>query len=116
MIRKAEECRVELKEHMRDGDGTVELTHFIAGPEEMNGKGRLCSKIHLRPGTSIGYHVHDKDAEIFYIMKGTAEYNDGGEVKTVKAGDVTICPTGMGHGIANRSEEDVELVAVIVYA
>ena len=49
-------------------------------------------------------------------MKGTAEYNDGGEVKTVKAGDVTICPTGTGHGIANRSEEDVELVAVIVYA
>ena len=33
----------------------------------------------------------------------------------IKAGDVTICPTGTGHGIANRGEETLELVAVIVY-
>ena len=25
MIRKADECRVEYREHMRDGDGTVEM-------------------------------------------------------------------------------------------
>jgi len=29
---------------------------------------------------------------------------------------VTICPTGQGHGIANKTDEVVELVAVIVYA
>jgi quercetin dioxygenase-like cupin family protein len=49
-------------------------------------------------------------------MKGTAEYNDNGEIRTVKAGDVTICPTGTGHGIANKTDEVVELTAVIVYA
>jgi len=116
MIKRPEELRIEYKEHMRGGDGTVQLTHFIAGPEDLNGKGRLFSKITLNPGCSIGYHVHETDAELFYILKGTAEYNDGGEIKTVKAGDVTICPTGTGHGIANRTEEVVELVAVIVYA
>ena len=116
MIRKAAECKVDYREHMRDGDGTVEITGFIAGDEELNGKGRLFAKITLNPGCSIGYHVHDKDAELFYIMKGTAEYNDGGEVHTVTAGDVTVCPTGTGHGIANRTDEVVELVAVIVYA
>lgn len=116
MIRKPEDFRTEQKEHMRDGDGTVILTHFITGPEELNGKGRLFSKITLNPGCSIGYHVHEKDAELFYILRGTAEYNDAGVIRTVKAGDVTICPTGTGHGIANRSAEVVELVAVIVYA
>ena len=116
MIRKKDACAVEYREHMRDGDGTVQLTSFIAGPQELNDKGRLFSKITLQPGCSIGYHVHEKDAELFYILSGTAEYNDNGEVKTVEAGDVTICPTGQGHGIANRSDEVVELVAVIVYA
>lgn len=116
MIRKPEEFRIEYKQHMRDGDGTVQLTHFITGPEELNGKGRLFSKITLNPGCSIGYHVHETDAELFYILKGTAEYNDAGVIRTVTAGDVTICPTGTGHGIANRSAEVVELVAVIVYA
>jgi quercetin dioxygenase-like cupin family protein len=115
MIRKPKEFRIEYKEHMRDGDGTVQLTHFITSPEELNGKGRLFAKITLNPGCSIGYHVHEGDAELFYILKGTAEYNDAGEIRQVTAGDVTICPAGTGHGIANKTDEVVELVAVIVY-
>ena len=116
MIRRKDECTTEIREHMRDGDGSVLLTSFIAGPEELNGKGRLFSKITLEPGCSIGYHLHDTDAELFYILRGTAEYNDNGTIRTVSAGDVTICPTGESHGIANRTDETVELVAVIVYA
>ena len=115
MIRHESECNIEYREHMRDGDGTVQITNFITGPEELNGKGHLFSKITLNPGCSIGYHLHDKDAELFYILKGEAEYNDNGEIRTVHAGDVTICPTGTRHGIANRTDEVVELVAVIVY-
>ena len=116
MIRKAEECQVEYRERMRDGEGTVQLTNFIVSPAELNDKGRLFSRITLKPGCSIGFHIHDKDAELFYILKGTAEYNDNGTLTTVRAGDVTICPAGQGHGIANQTEEVVELVAVIVYA
>ena len=116
MIRKAEDCKIEYREHMRDGDGTVQITNFINSPEELNGKGRLFAKITLVPGAGIGYHLHDKDAELFYIIRGTGEYNDNGTVRTVTAGDVTICPTGTSHAITNRSDEVLELVAVIVYA
>ena len=116
MIRKSEDCKVEYREHMRDGKGTVEITNFIEGAQELNDKGRLFAKITLKPGCSIGFHVHEKDSELFYIIKGTAEYNDNGEIRTVSAGDVTLCPAGTGHGIENKTEETVELVAVIVYA
>ena len=116
MIRRENECTVEFREHMRDGDGTVQLTNFINDPKELCEKGRLFSKITLNPGCSIGYHVHETDSELFYILKGTAEYSDNGTIRTVSAGDVTICPPGEGHSIANRTEEIVELVAVIVYA
>ena len=109
MIRKGNECQIEYREHMRDGDGTVQLTNFITGPDE------LFSKITLNPGCGIGYHVHEGDAELFYILKGTAEYSDNGTMINVSAGDVTICPPGTGHSIANRTEEVVELIAVIVY-
>jgi quercetin dioxygenase-like cupin family protein len=114
MIRKSNECNVEHREHMRDGNGIVEITNF-ATPEELNDKGRLFGKITLNPGCSIGYHVHETDSELFYIIKGTAEYNDNGTPVTVTAGDVTICPAGTGHSIANNGDEVVELVATIVY-
>ena len=116
MIRKKNECKVEFREHMRDGMGTVEITNFINGPEELCEKGRMFSRITLKSGCSIGFHVHEKDSELFYILSGEAEYNDNGEIKTVTAGDVTVCPAGTGHGIANKGEETVELIAVIVYA
>ncbi|MBR2264608.1 MAG: cupin domain-containing protein [Firmicutes bacterium] len=115
MIRRKEECKVEYREHMRDGNGTVQLTAFINGPEELNGKGRLFSKITLQPGCSIGYHVHETDAELFYILTGTGMYSDNGTIVTVQPGDVTICETGHGHSIANEGDEVLELVAVIVY-
>ena len=116
MIRKENQCKIEYREHMRGGDGTVLLTNFVNSPEDLCNKGRLFSKITLNPGCSIGYHVHENDSELFYILKGIAQYNDNGNIVTVSAGDVTICPPGQGHGIANKRDEVVELIAVIVYA
>ena len=115
MVKQSSDCVVEYREHMRDGDGTVIITNF-ATREELNNKGRMFSKITLNPGCSIGFHIHEGDSELFYFLTGTAEYTDGDTVKTVKAGDVTVCPAGTGYGVANRTDEVVELIAVIVYA
>ena len=116
MVRRSNECSVENREHMRDGNGTVILTNLAASPAELNDKGRLFAKITLNPGCSIGYHVHEKDSELFYFISGTGVYSDNGEIKAVSAGDVAICPAGTGHSIANESDEVLELIAVIVYA
>lgn len=115
MIKKANECNKDLRENMRGGNGTVEITNF-ATPAELNDKGRLFANITLKPGCSIGYHVHENDSELFYLIKGKALYNDNGVECTLSAGDVMICPAGTGHSIANIGEEDVEVCAVIVYA
>jgi len=115
MIRKAAECKKEYRENMRGGNGTVEITNF-ATPAELNDKGRLFANITLKPGCGIGFHVHEKDSELFYLMKGEAIYNDNGVESLVRAGDVMLCPAGTGHAITNHGEEDAELCAVIVYA
>ena len=106
MIRSGHDCAIEYREHMRDGDGTVQITNFINSPEELNEKGRLFAKITLNPGCSIGYHIHDKDAELFYILKGTAEYNDNNVLRTVKAGDV-IVPNILGLGVDIVASRDM---------
>ena len=118
MIRKASDCKVEYKEHMRGGDGTVKLTSFIGSDADLNGKGRLFSKITLEPGCGIGFHMHEGESELFYIVKGTPHYLDGDPENAVllSPGDVAICPPGTGHGIENRSEGTAELVALIPYA
>lgn len=115
MIRKANECSVKINENMRGGDGSVRMTSLISGPEELQNKGRLFNIITLEPGCSIGYHVHENETELFYIIKGTAIYNDGGEETPISVGDVAIVEPGNSHGIANRADETCELVALILY-
>lgn len=115
MIRKAADCKKVYNEKMRGGNGTVEITSF-ATPEELNNKGRLFANITLNPGCSIGFHMHENESELFYVMKGEVLYNDNGTECTMRAGDVMICPAGTGHGIANNGEETAEVCAVIVYA
>lgn len=115
MIKKAASFKTEYRENMRGGNGTVEITNF-ATPEDLNNKGRLFANITLKPGCSIGYHVHETDSELFYLMKGEALYNDNGVECVLSAGDVMVCPAGTGHAIANNGQEDLEICAVIVYA
>jgi len=113
MVRKKSECTVEMREHMRQGPGTVKITHFVT-EEELYHHGRLFANVTLVPGAGIGYHTHEHESEIFYILKGTALFNDNGAEITVHAGDVTLTGGGAGHAITNLSDEDVELVALII--
>jgi quercetin dioxygenase-like cupin family protein len=114
-IRREGEYKVELRENMRGGDGTVQITNFT-DKEALCEKARLFGKITLQPGCSIGYHVHEGDCEIFHFVKGSATYNDNGTEITVKAGDTTVTPSGSGHSVRNDTNEPCEMIALIVYA
>lgn len=114
MIRKATDCKKVYNEYMRGGNGIVEVTHF-ATEEELNNKGRLFANITLNPGCSIGFHTHENESELFYVMKGNVLYNDNGVPCSLSAGDVMICPAGTGHSVANNGEETAEICAIILY-
>ena len=116
MIRRVSDCSIKINEHMKGGDGSVKLTSCISGPAELQDKGRLFSMITLEPGCGIGYHVHENESELFYVMKGEVTYNDNGTECVCTAGDVMVCPAGSGHAIACKGEKDAEVSAVIVYA
>ena len=59
--------------------------------------------------------MYMKAIQNFLYSQGTAEYSDNGTICQVSAGDVTICPPGQGHSITNKTEEVVEVIALVVY-
>jgi quercetin dioxygenase-like cupin family protein len=52
----------------------------------------------LRPGSSIGYHLQEKD-EIYYILQGRGEMTMNGKTFTVSAGDAILTRPGKSHGL-----------------
>jgi mannose-6-phosphate isomerase-like protein (cupin superfamily) len=114
MVKKFSELPVTLNENMRGGDGTVQITH-LADKAGMHDKNRLFAKITLKPGCSVGYHVHEAETEIYHILSGTGVYDDNGvSTVTVNAGDTTYTPPGQGHSIANNTDTDLEFIALII--
>ncbi len=113
MIKRNANMKTALKENMRGGDGTVKITEILEAGE-YKGKSRLVGVITLEPGCSIGTHVHENEEEIFYIIDGTATYNDNGETVLLNKGDSCLCLGGEEHSIANRTDSTVKVFAVIL--
>ena len=114
MIRRAEERKVDHNEKMREGTGTVKVNHLLS-KEEFEGAGRLFSELHIQPGDSIGYHIHENEQEFFYILSGEGLYNDNGTEVVVKAGDVAICKDGEYQGIKAVGNEPLVFIGLITY-
>lgn len=114
MIQRQDMLSITINKEMRGGDGSVVIEHFL-DKEKLYGKGRLYARITLQPGCSIGYHTHEDEMETFYVIKGTAEYDDNGTKALLFPGDIAYTPDGHGHSVANKGTEDVELIALIVY-
>lgn len=113
MIKRNSEMKVNIRENMRGGDGTVVITDILnAG--EYKGKSRLLGVITLESGCSIGAHIHENEEEVFYIIEGTATYNDNGKEETLYAGDSCVCLGGETHSIANKTDKTLKLFAVIM--
>ncbi len=111
MVTFGRDMKSETREKMRGGTGSARLT---ALSQELPGKMRLFSQITLAPGSSIGYHVHEGETELFYFVKGAGRVMDDGEPVDVKAGDCMSTPSGHGHSVENTGGEDLVFVAAIV--
>lgn len=108
-----EEQKVEFKERMREGNGTVQIRTFLP-KEEACETGRMFGVITLKPGCSIGYHEHQGEFEVFYVVKGTVKITEDGKEYVLHAGDSSQCKSGSSHSAENIGNDDAEIVAVIL--
>ncbi|MDD3118674.1 MAG: cupin domain-containing protein [Victivallales bacterium] len=113
MIKKNGEYQVDLRREMRGGNGEVIIEHLWAPQNELKSHTRMCARLTLKPGCSIGFHNHDGEEEIFYLVSGTAEADDNGVKVRLKAGDTMLTGGGNGHAIANNGNEDLVVMAMI---
>jgi len=107
--------RIIDKKKMFDGEGEMEAHRILNGADEMLAKGRLFNHVILRKNCEIGWHVHHGDGECYYILKGEGQYSDNGTMITMYPGDMSFVGDGEGHSIRNCGDEDLEMIALILY-
>jgi len=116
MVRKAEEAIVKVNPNMKGGDGTVTVKNLLRpDSDEYYGKGRLFGEITLPVGASIGKHQHDGEMECFYILSGKGLFTDNDKDIEVSKGDICYTGSGNSHSIRNIGEDELQLMALILY-
>ncbi len=111
MITRKNDMPVSIKERMRDGNGSAKLTALTPG---LPRNARLFSTITLEPGSSIGYHVHENETELFYFVSGNARVRDDEATYELTAGDSMSTGSGHGHAVESLGPDPLVMVACIV--
>ena len=113
MIRKPSEMRSEVRAGMRGGQGEVTVRHLFQ-PEEFGGKVRLCARLLLPPGASIGTHTHADEDEVYLVISGSGLLTEDGREIRVTAGEAILTGKGASHAIRNDGAKPLEIMAWIV--
>ncbi len=108
-----ENMEPSVRENLRGGNGAIGFLRMMP-EEEQPGKCRLYSILTLEKGCSIGWHAHDDETEIYYILEGEAETNDNGTVRILKPGDITVTGKGAGHCIENKHDAPLKMLVVVI--
>lgn len=96
----------ETIKNFKGGEGEILTRNFV------DDDNRIMFSV-LKPGSSSGYHKHESNCEVIYILKGEITFTIDGKKEIAKAGQAHYCPNGSSHSMKNESKEDAVYFAIV---
>lgn len=113
MIIRGSELQQQTMEKPRGGEGMAIRMAYEAAAG-FGGEVTNFAMMQLEPGSSIGYHKHEGDMEMYLVLDGNGATNDNGEVDRLNAGDLLITKDGESHSLTNDTGEALTFLALIL--
>ncbi len=112
MIKTPDMIKVRAEQNAKGEDKM--FLHDLSDFAGKNEKVRMFSRVELKPGEEVGFHIHTGEFESYYILSGKGLYSDNGNEIEILPGTVTFTPSGEGHGLKNTGDELLTFIALIV--
>ena len=113
MITRDTGVAAEDRANMRGGAGTVRLEHWFRSGD-FKAKVRLCARMVIAPGASIGEHSHEADDEIYIVLSGQGRILEDGAWQDIRPGDAILTGNGASHSVENTGDAPLVIAAVII--
>jgi len=101
--------QLETLEHCHGGVGSL-LHCVLFDNNDFESKLRFLNYTVLPPGSTIGYHTHGNDEEVYVILEGNGVMSVDNEVERVVAGDVIVNKRFGSHGLVNDSDTNLRIL------
>jgi quercetin dioxygenase-like cupin family protein len=73
----------------------------------------FCDVYCLKPGQSQKEHTHEANDKIYHCVTGVVTVRVGEETRTLRPGELAVCPAGVIHGIRNDSAENATALVIM---
>jgi quercetin dioxygenase-like cupin family protein len=70
----------------------------------------FCDVYCLEPGQVQKVHAHEGSDKIYYLLEGKGRITIGSEEKELRAGEITMAPSGEVHGVVNHTQEPLVIL------
>ena len=99
--------------------GSFGAAYMSLTPSMVPRGGKLgINRMRLTKGrTTVPFHYHLREDEVFFILEGRGVLRYGDDVRAIRAGDCISCPAGtrIAHQIANPFDDDLVYLAIGPY-
>ena len=113
MIKNFLTAEKQLQKNSHGGTGPVDL-YEIWGKSDFESNVDFLDRVVVPPGSTIGFHKHGKNEEMYIVLEGTGLMNIEDEEIVVKEGDMILNPAEGRHGLTNDSDKNIDVLVVQV--
>jgi mannose-6-phosphate isomerase-like protein (cupin superfamily) len=92
-----------------EGIGTVKESVVFKNDEFLTNL-RFLTYMEIPSGSSIGYHKHGENEELYIILEGSGIMTVDDREREVKKGDMIVNKPQQSHGLSNNSQEDLKIL------
>ncbi|MCL2591893.1 MAG: ROK family protein [Defluviitaleaceae bacterium] len=104
---------IKKKVKSHEGKGNIEFARVFPKWDE-NSQIDFIDYAILPKDTSIGFHCHSGNEEVYFIFKGHGEMRLQNDIFNVKPGDVIVNTNNSSHSLVNNSDEEIHVFVIQV--
>ena len=98
-----------IQKRCHNGKGAI-LFREIFDKKDFKSNLQFLHETIVLPNSTIGYHKHLGNEEIYYVIEGKGLMKVDGQEKIVKPGDAVITYSGSSHGLKNIYDRDLKIL------
>ena len=105
----AKKAKHVIQKRCHNGRGAV-LFREVFSKNDFKSTIQFLHETSVMPNSTIGYHKHSGNEEIYYVIEGKGLMVVDGQEKIVETGDAVTTYSGSSHGLKNIGAKDLKIL------
>lgn len=105
----AEKAKRVIQKKCHEGEGSI-IFREVFSDKDFKSPIEFLHETSIKPNSTIGYHKHSGNEEVYYILQGKGLMTVDSEDRIVSPGDAVVTSSGSSHGLKNIGNSNLNII------